>query len=188
MPKEKPPKLRRERTGMMKREKTMGLTRQKTTINDKSLKGKKVMTKSLIQEGVTSSSIKSGVNAILMGSLTVDLPPTAKIVRIFTSSTFKGGFISDKLGCAIPAYLPGGFYLLKKTVPTCIWVYPRKYVQEPYLLSLILFLLNYTSLKNQNKFSDFQMVPTKKTKVLFNNQVIFIFVTTDSLYSTDMLV
>ncbi|XP_022342057.2 NACHT and WD repeat domain-containing protein 2-like isoform X2 [Crassostrea virginica] len=89
VPKEKPPKLRRERTGMMKREKTMGLTRQKTTINDKSLKGKKVMTKSLIQEGVTSSSIKSGVNAILMGNLTVDLPPTAKIVRIFTSSTFK---------------------------------------------------------------------------------------------------
>lgn len=95
VPKEKPPKLRRERTGMMKREKTMGLTRQKTTINDKSLKGKKVMTKSLIQEGVTSSSIKAGVNAILMGSLTVDLPPTAKIVRIFTSSTFKGGFISE---------------------------------------------------------------------------------------------
>ena len=183
VPKEKPPKLRRERTGMMKREKTMGLTRQKTTINDKSLKGKKVMTKSLIQEGVTSSSIKSGVNAILMGSLTVDLPPTAKIVRIFTSSTFKGGFISDKLGCAIPAYLPGGFYLLK-TVQTCIWVYPRKYVHEPYLLSLILFLLNYTSLK----ITDFQMVPTKKPKVLFNDQVIFIFVTTDSLYSTNVLV
>lgn len=185
MPKEKPPKLRRERTGMMKREKTMGLTRQKTTINDKSLKGKKVMTKSLIQEGVTSSSIKAGVNAILMGSLTVDLPPTAKIVRIFTSSTFKGGFISDKLhvGCAIPAYLLGGFYLLK-TVSTCICLYPRKYVHEPYLLSLILFLLNYISLK----ITDFQMVPTKKTKVLFNDQVIFIFVTTDSLYSTNVLV
>ena len=65
-----------------------------------------------------------------------------------------------------------------------MWVYPRKYVHEPYLLSLILFLLNYTSLK----ITDFQMVPTKKTKVLFNDQVIFIFVTTDSLYSTNVLV
>lgn len=90
VPKEKPPKLRHERTGMMKREKTMGLTRQKTMINDKVFKGKKKLTKTVSNADLSSGSQKSGVNAILMGSLTGDLPSTSKIVRIFTSSTFKG--------------------------------------------------------------------------------------------------
>lgn len=89
VPKEKPPKLRHEKTGMMKREKTMGLTRQKTMINDKVFKGKKKLTKTVSNADLASGSQKSSVNTILMGSLTGDLPSTSKIVRIFTSSTFK---------------------------------------------------------------------------------------------------
>ncbi|XP_062592194.1 NACHT and WD repeat domain-containing protein 2-like [Saccostrea cucullata] len=86
--KERTPKLQRQKTGGFKREKTMGLTRQKTVLNDKALKGKK-LTKTISKEHITSSTLKSGMNAILLGSTTVDLPSTAKIVRIFTSSTFK---------------------------------------------------------------------------------------------------
>lgn len=89
VPKEKPPKLRHEKTGMMKREKTMGLTRQKTMINDKVFKGKKKLAKTVSNADLASGSQTSSVNAILMGSLTGDLPSTSKIVRIFTSSTFK---------------------------------------------------------------------------------------------------
>jgi hypothetical protein len=90
VPKEKPSKLQREKTMGFKREKTMGLTRQKTMINDKSLKGK-ILIKTMSKEHLTSSpTLKSGLNAILLGSTSADLPSTAKIVRIFTSSTFKG--------------------------------------------------------------------------------------------------
>lgn len=92
VPKEKPSKPQREKTMGIKREKTMGLTRQKTVLNDKSLKGK-MLIKTMSKEHLSSSpSLKSSLNAILLGSTSVDLPSTAKIVRIFTSSTFKGGF------------------------------------------------------------------------------------------------
>ncbi|XP_061197445.1 NACHT and WD repeat domain-containing protein 2-like [Saccostrea echinata] len=88
VPKERTPKLQRQKTSGFKREKTMGLTRQKTVLNDKALKGKK-LTKTISKEHITPSTLKSGMNAILLGSTSVDLPSTAKIVRIFTSSTFK---------------------------------------------------------------------------------------------------
>jgi hypothetical protein len=90
VPKEKPTTAQRRKAMSFKRQITVRLTRQKTMTNDKSLKGK-ILIKTMSKEHLTSSpTLKSGLNAILLGSTSVDLPSTAKIVRIFTSSTFKG--------------------------------------------------------------------------------------------------
>ena len=96
MTREKTMGLRKEKTMGLKRDKTMGPKREKTlaiqrekTIFDKSRK-KLTQTMGGKQAHAPKGAFK--VDPVFIGDISIECPSTAKIVRIFTSSTFTGTY------------------------------------------------------------------------------------------------
>ncbi|KAK3084596.1 hypothetical protein FSP39_016054 [Pinctada imbricata] len=83
MAREKTMGLKREKTLGLKREKTVGIQREKTTFD----RSRRRLTQSVIRNTDFSKDAFK-VDRVFVGDMTIECPSTAKIVRIFTSSTF----------------------------------------------------------------------------------------------------